>query len=106
MLIEIQPHYLDLIVRAIEETKHACLHQKINEQGGKLWIMTSETNTVSVACLAYQFDDAGVALSLQFRDNRPPVNHRADFVGGVDGFFAKLVQAIYANRLGHTKAAA
>lgn len=105
MLLEVQAHYLDLIVQAVEATDHACLLVKHDEKSGRIYVTPSATCTKSVACLAFAFTPEGVNLGLQFRDDRPPVMFSADYADGIDGFFEKLTRSIYANRLEDKRAA-
>jgi hypothetical protein len=105
MLIDIQAHYLDLIVKAAEESSGACLMRRQGEGGGTIYVTRSATTTKGDYAVQFAFDDEGVRLGVSFRDSRPKVAFKSSYGDGIDGFFPLFMKALNANRLEDRRAA-
>ena len=105
MLIELQAHYLDLIVEAIESAGHACLLKRAGEDRGVIYVTESPTATRSAAALLFDFQETGAHFGIQFRDGRQAVNIAVSYHDGLDPFFKRLLAALVGNRIEDKRAA-
>ncbi len=105
MLIELQAHYLDLIVAGCEEAGHACLLSKSAANVGRIYVTASETNTVALMVIAFNFQDTSATLGVEFRDGRAPFALTLPYVEGLERFLVALMQALKGNRIEHKRAA-
>lgn len=105
MLIDLQAHYLDLIVQALEAAGHGCLLRKNDEVSGRIFVTYSAESTKSAAVLGFRFDADAAVFGIEFRDQRPPVRIDASYHDGLDEFFPKLLKALIGNRLEDRRAA-
>lgn len=105
MLIELQAHYLDLIVAGCEEAGHACLLMKNGANVGRIYVTASETNTVAVMVISFAFGETGATLGVEFRDGRAPFALTLPYVEGLERFLVALTQALKGNRIEDKRAA-
>lgn len=105
MLIELQAHYLDLIVAGCEEAGHACLLMKSASNIGRIFVTASETNTVALMVIVFNFQDTNATLGVEFRDGRPSFAIQVSYVEGLGRFLDALVQALKGNRIEDKRAA-
>lgn len=105
MMIELQAHYLDLIVHLLSQAGHACLLRSVNEHRGAIFVTESETSTRSVAVLAFDFGQTHVHFGIEFRDGRGALSHSVSYHDGLDPFFAVLKRALLGNRIENKRAA-
>lgn len=105
MLIELQAHYLDLIVAGCEEAGHACLLSKSAANVGRIYVTASETNTVALIVIAFNFQDTNATLGVEFRDGRQPFAAHVSYVEGLGTFLTALMRAIKGNRIEDKRAA-
>lgn len=105
MLVELQAHYLDLIVEGCEEAGHACLLVKSAANVGRIYVTASQTNTVALMAIAFNFQDTSATLGVEFRDGREPFVMTVSYVEGLDRFLIALMKAIKGNRIEHKRAA-
>lgn len=106
MLIELQAHYLDLIVTGCEEAGHACLlRTSAGSNVGRIYVTASETNTVALMVIAFNFQDTNATLGVEFRDGRQPFAAHVSYVEGLGTFLTALMRAIKGNRIEDKRAA-
>jgi hypothetical protein len=99
MLIELQSHYLDLVVQAVEAAEGACLLRRRDSDTGMIYVTRGESTTTAEYVIAFTFDDAGVKLGVKFRDSRKPVVFESSYEDGIDEFFPLFSKALKSNRL-------
>lgn len=105
MLIELQAHYLDLIVAGCEEAGHACLLLKNGANVGRIYVTVSETDTVAVMVISFAFGETGATFGVEFRDGRAPFSRLTPYVEGLGPFLTALMRAIKGNRIEDKRAA-
>jgi len=105
MLIDLQAHYLDLIVQAIEAAGHACLLKKTGEDRGVIYVTQTSTSTKSAAVLCFDFQDTSAVFGVQFRDGREPFTAHVSYHDGLDVFFQELLRVLTGNRIEDRRAA-
>lgn len=105
MLIDLQAHYLDLIVEGCEEAGHACLLVKSASNVGRIYVTASETDTVALMVIAFNFQDTNATLGVEFRDGRQPFAAHVSYVEGLGTFLTALMRAIKGNRIEDKRAA-
>lgn len=105
MLIDLQAHYLDLIVQALDEAGHGALLVKSAANVGAIYVTATPDATKSVAVLTFNFQDTSASLGVQFRDGRKPVIVQVAYHDGLDEFFAQFLRALKGNRIEHKRAA-
>jgi hypothetical protein len=104
MLIDLQFHYLDMIVEGIEEAGHACLLHKHAANVGRIYVTASATNTVALMVVSFDFQDSGAKLGVEFRDGREPFAVSVSYVEGLGKFLVALMQALKGNRIAYKAA--
>lgn len=105
MLVELQAHYLDLIVEGCEEAGHACLLVKSAANVGRIYVTASQTNTVALMAIAFDFQSTSARIGVEFRDGRAPFAIDVSYVEGLGQFLVALMQALKGNRIEHKRAA-
>jgi hypothetical protein len=105
MLIDLQSHYLDLIVEGIASAGHACLLHKHASNQGRIYVTASETDTASLMVISFDFQDTAVRFGVEFRDGRGPLDKHVNYVAGLNDFLAVLMRALVGNRIADRRAA-
>lgn len=104
MLLDLQAHYLDLIVSALEETGHACIGKKHAANVGAIYVTPSETDTRALVVISFDFQDARVCFTVSFNDGRV-TSHSVTYVEGLDPFLRSFMRGLQANRIEDKRAA-
>jgi hypothetical protein len=104
MLLDLQTHYLDLIVTALEEGGHACLVKTRAANVGAIYVTPSETDTRALLVISFDFQDRSVHFDVSFNDGRV-LSHAVTYIEGLDPFLRALMRKLQENRIEDKRAA-
>ena len=102
--VQIDEMYLQLFMQVGNSAGYTAAQRVVNKDEGFLWFIREQT-TKPEAWLKYKFDDDGVTIAVQTRDDRPnPMPIRADYAEGGNNMLKMLSDALMGNRLQHKAA--